>query len=187
MDEKLIAPCGTSSKLVELSNFGKEFMDNLQKLDKLEEVKQVFQDNYQNIEQVQMTIDTIKTEAEEIKSEVVETAKDAGVSQEEINSIGNEAIGIQATPDTAPAPEPTPAPDSGSSGGGYNGSSSNILPLGTAVPIAQGTPINFTGGIKLDFGDLSIPSGATVKVDEVPATGLPTDATVADGAWLIWA
>jgi len=41
--------------------------------------------------------------------------------------------------------------------------------LGQNVPVISGSPMNFAGGIKINLGNNSIPTGATVKVDSLTA------------------
>lgn len=185
---------GTSSKLVELSNFGKTFMNTLQTSEKIDEVKQLLQEKQQTLEQIQTTIDTIKTESEQTKAEVIEAAKDAGLSQDEIDTLENSAIGVSAPPvstttpteppaetPTAPTTTTTPTNSDKDDNTSTTPPTSTTEPLGVAVPISQETPITFDGGIKLDLGSLSIPTGATVKAEEVTPSGsdLPTDAEIA--------
>jgi antirestriction protein len=137
----------TSFKVTDLTNFAKDFMDNLQKSEKIEEVKQALQQNQQTIEQLQARLDTVKTEVETIKSQVEGTAKQAGVSQEQIEGIGKVATGASVTPASEISPTtpttpttPTPttsstpttpstpdAPDSPPSGGTGGGGSSTII------------------------------------------------------------
>jgi hypothetical protein len=177
--EDIKSAIGTSFKLDELASFSKGFMADLQKSDKLEEVKQVLKDNNMSIEQVQKTIDTIQTETEKTRTEVVKTAKDAGVSQEQIDRSSKEAAGVQTTPDSVPTPDPTPTPSPNGGGRDSSNTSSPEVPLGVPALITQNTPIIFTGGIKLDLGSLSIPASATVIANEVNPSDLPVGTTVA--------
>ncbi|TGE31852.1 FecR domain-containing protein [Desulfosporosinus sp. Sb-LF] len=148
------AAIGTSSKLVELASFGKEFMSSLQKSDKLEAVKQVLQDNQQTIEQVLKTIDTIKSETEVIKSEVVEAAKAAGVSQEQIDSIGKEAIGVATTPASEPTQNPTPEPTQTPSRG-QNSQNNSTIANWLVESVDGGNASDFT------LNASAVPAGAT--------------------------
>ena len=133
---------GTSFKLVELAGFGKELMDNLQKSDKLEVVKQVLEENNQTIEQLQTTINTLKAESEQIRSEVMKTAKDLGLSQDQIDAIGQEATGAPSTPDSAPTATLTPEPSGGGGGGNSTTSLTStdyIVSAGTITNVPYGT------------------------------------------------
>src|SRR5680860_1400584 len=103
--EDIKTTIGMSFKLNELASFGKEFMNSLRTSDKLEEVKKVLQDNNQSIERLQTTLDATYTETEKIKSEIVATAKNVGVSQEQIDSIGNKDTGAPSTPASGQRPE----------------------------------------------------------------------------------
>jgi hypothetical protein len=104
------AAISTSFKLADLASFSKEFMVNLQQSIKLADVKQALQDNNQSIDQVQTTIDTVKAESDATQSQVEATAKSAGVSQEQIDSIGNVATGVSSAPpsDATPTTLTTP-------------------------------------------------------------------------------
>ncbi|HBV88205.1 MAG TPA: hypothetical protein DEF42_16495 [Desulfosporosinus sp.] len=131
--DHLKAAIGTSFKVDELAKFSKEFVTSLKTSDKLEEVKQVLKDNDQSFELLQSTINTLKNETEEIRSEIVETAKESGVSEEEIESLEKEAVGIPPTPDsitqspitTTPTP-PTP-PTTGSNNGSSSSGSTTVI------------------------------------------------------------
>jgi len=58
-------------------------------------------------------------------------------------------------------------------------------PLSALVPISQGQPITFTNGVNLDFGDLTIPSGAQVRAEDVSSSvgeSIPEGMALAGGA-----
>jgi len=181
--EDINSAIGSSYKLTEIASFSKEFMSNLKQSDKIEAVKQAFQENNQSIDQVQKNVDTAKTETEQIRSTVVETAKGAGVTQEKIDTIGQFALGFSVKTDAAPATPSAPVtptiptapttPTTTTPVGGGKGSDSPVateLPVGSFAPITQGVPITFTNGVKLDLGGLAIPFGAQIKADDVTAS-----------------
>lgn len=179
LEDHLRAAIGTSFRMDELATFGQEFMTSIEESDQAEAVKQVLSDQNESFEQVQSTMDTLKNETEELRSDVVETAKDAGVSEEQIEEIEKEFAGVPSITDPLPTPDPTPTPS-----GNNNDSHDPVIteePIGAEIPLVQNTPITFAGGIKLDLGSLLIPSGATVKAEEVTPSelGLPDGASVA--------
>jgi len=146
--DHLKAAIGTSFKLEELSSFGKGFIADLKSSEKLEEVKQVLSENNQSLEQLQLTIDTLKKETEEIRSEVVDTAKKAGVTEEEIKDIEKEAAGVPSsgTVTTPSTPPKTPNPTNGDNGGSSSTSSGITMLLSTDYPISAGTISNVPYG-----------------------------------------
>lgn len=169
-----------SQKSNELAELAQGLVSTVQTSDKAGQVQEILKESNQTLEQVQRNINQVKEDTQQTQTHVIDTAKDAGLSQEQINTIVQEAA---ATPTPTaveqPAPIPTPAPAPTTSQPSSSGGSGSDSGSGSAVsrPQLQGAyavDINliqlvFDRNIQLGINEADL--AANVQVSGVDLTG----------------